>query len=159
MSDRRAPERIRTADAAAILGVEPRTVTRLADRGLLPGAALIGSIYTYCEAMVRAFAPEFEARKTELLDSLKPLRVDTIYVVRCGYRVKIGFTSNLNQRMHSLSTANHRPIELLASWPGNKADERILHERFSGLRVRGEWFALQKPIKEWLRDDHGVSVR
>jgi hypothetical protein len=159
MSARPAPERIRTAHAAAILGVEPRTVQALADRGQIPGAALIGSTYTYCEATLRRFSAEFEARKEGLLDSLKPKRVDTIYVVRCGYRVKIGFTANLNQRMHSLSTANHRPIELLASWPGNKADEKAIHARFSDIRVRGEWFALQKPIKEWLRDDHGVMVR
>jgi len=155
--NRPAPERIRAPQIAGILGIETRTLRQLSDRGLVPGSAYVGSIYTYCEQTVRDFVPEFQTRKAELLESLEPKRVHTIYVVRCGYRVKIGYTANLNQRMHSLGTANHRPIELLASWAGDKADEKALHQRFAELRVRGEWFALQKPIKEWLRDQ-GVRI-
>lgn len=152
-------ERIRADRAACILGIEVRTVQALAMRGELPNAAKIGGVWTFEEAALREWLPEFVRTKESLIESLKPARVDTIYVIRCGYRVKIGFTKNLAQRLHSLKTANHRPIELLASWPAPQADEKALHHRFADLRVSGEWFALRKPIKEWLYDEHRVSVR
>lgn len=52
------PERIRVAAAAAILGVEPRTVQALAARGDLPGAAKIGGLWTFDEAALRAWIKE-----------------------------------------------------------------------------------------------------
>lgn len=149
-------ERIRAAKAAAILGVDTATLRRLSDRRLVPEAALLGSIYTYREQALLDFLPQFEQSKESLMESLKPARVDTVYVVRCGYRVKIGFTKNIAQRLHALKTANHRPLELLTSWPAPQTEEKALHSRFADLRVSGEWFALQKPIKEWLRDERGV---
>lgn len=151
-------ERIRANRAAVILGVDTKTLKQLSDRRLVPEAALLGSIYTYREAALVEFLPQFEINKARLIESLKPARVDTVYVIRCGYRVKIGFTKNIAQRLHSLKTANHRPIELLVSWPASQAEEKALHARFADLRVSGEWFALRKPIKQWLRDEHRVFV-
>lgn len=156
ISPRLAPERIRASRAASVLGIDTKTLRQLSDRRLVPEAALLGSTYTYREQALIDFLPEFEKSRDALIESLKPARVDTVYVIRCGYRVKIGFTKNIAQRLHSLKTANHRPIELLTSWPASQADEKALHVRFAELRVSGEWFALRKPIKEWLRDEHGV---
>lgn len=65
MSDRRAPERIRTADAAAILGVEPRTVQALASRGELPDAARIGGVWTFSEAALRSYIRERTSCRTD----------------------------------------------------------------------------------------------
>lgn len=154
-----APERIPLAKAAGILGVEQKELRKLAERGLVPNAFVFGRICTFKEDALRDFLPEFERSKDALLESLKPQKIDTVYVLRCGYRVKIGFTKNIAQRLHSLKTANHRPIELLASWPAPQAEEKALHARFADIRVSGEWFALRKPIKEWLRDEHGVFVQ
>lgn len=155
----RQPERIKLRDAAAILGIDEKSLRKLSERGAIPNAFVLGRICTYDEKVLRDWLPEFEQNKASLIASLEPLRVDTVYVIRCGYRVKIGFTKNIAQRLHSLKTANHRPIDLLASWPAPQADEKALHARFADLRVSGEWFALRKPIKEWLRDDHGVFVQ
>lgn len=47
------PERIRAPAAAAILGVEVRTVQALAARGELPGAAKIGKLWTFDEPALR----------------------------------------------------------------------------------------------------------
>jgi hypothetical protein len=152
----RQPERIKLRDAAAILGVEGKDLRKLAERGLIPNAFVMGRLCTFKEDVLRVFLPEFERSKEALLESLKPQKVDTVYVIRCGYRVKIGFTQNVAQRMRSLKTGNHRPMALLASWPAPQAEEKALHARFSDLRISGEWFALRKPIKEWLRDEHGV---
>jgi len=158
---RKAPstiERIRAHVAAGILGVETRTVQALAARGELPGAAKIGGLWTFDEAALRNWKPDHEALRTPA--PRKPVeREDTIYVIRCDYKVKIGYTANLAQRMHSLKTANPRPIHLLVSFPGDKATERALHIEFAAHRFNGEWFRLRKPIKEWLRSEHRVYVK
>ena len=58
MTGRPSPERIRTAHAAAILGVQIRTVQALALRGELPDAARIGGIWTFGEAALRNWIKE-----------------------------------------------------------------------------------------------------
>jgi excisionase family DNA binding protein len=49
------PERIKTAEAALIVGLSVRTVQAMAARGELPGAARIGSLWTFNEAKLQQF--------------------------------------------------------------------------------------------------------
>lgn len=53
--------------------------------------------------------------------------------------VKIGFTTNLDQRIRDLSSA-HGPLAVLRVLNGDKRLERKLHQRFKELREYGEWF-------------------
>jgi hypothetical protein len=65
-----------------------------------------------------------------------------LYIVSSGDRVKIGVTSNIEQRIKTLSTGNPDPIELLyieERYMPHKA-EKYLHREFQKNRVRGEWF-------------------
>jgi excisionase family DNA binding protein len=151
-------ERIRAIEASDILGVELRTVQAMAARGELPGAAKVGKLWTFDEKALQGFLPAF--RESQERPAKPPVeKRDIVYVVQCDYRVKIGYTANLPSRMHALKTAHHRPLRVLVAFDGDKATEKALHERFAALRVAGEWFALRKPIKEWLRDEHGVWVK
>ncbi len=52
------PERVRSPVAAAILGVEVRTVQSLAARGELPGAVKIGKLWTFDESALRTWLRE-----------------------------------------------------------------------------------------------------
>jgi excisionase family DNA binding protein len=54
------PERIKTAEAAPILGLSVRTVQAMAARGELPGAARIGQQWTFNEAKIREFIADKE---------------------------------------------------------------------------------------------------
>jgi hypothetical protein len=54
-------ERIRAADAAAILGLTLRGVQELALRGDLPGAAKIGKLWTFSERALRDYVRERES--------------------------------------------------------------------------------------------------
>ena len=54
------PERIPVRKVAAILGIEPRTVQRLAKEGEIPSAAKIGGRLTFDEQRVRAWVKERE---------------------------------------------------------------------------------------------------
>ena len=54
--------RIRTKDAAEMLGISKRTVQAMVGRGLLPGAAKIGGILTFDSSKLRRYLDGEEAR-------------------------------------------------------------------------------------------------
>lgn len=68
-----------------------------------------------------------------------------IYFIRFGGLVKIGFTTNLVQRLKALP---HE--ELLGIKPGTMADEKALHGRFAHLRRTGEWFNPERELLDYI---------
>jgi hypothetical protein len=63
----------------------------------------------------------------------------TIYYVKSGGHIKIGWASDLAARLRAYPPGS----ELLASHPGTRADERRLHTRFAVHRSHGrEWYPL-----------------
>ncbi len=79
-------------------------------------------------------------------------REPTVYVIGFGAYVKIGFSTDLPGRM--LDLQEHAPAELTlyASFPGTIADERALHARFKGCRLRGEWFLKRGKLAKWIKE-------
>lgn len=60
-----------------------------------------------------------------------------VYAVRNRGYVKIGWTSNIEQRIKSLGSC-----EILAVAPGTRVDEKELHDRLRGHALRGrEWYS------------------
>lgn len=72
-----------------------------------------------------------------------------IYFITDGEYVKIGFTDkdDVQQRLSTLQTGNARELTLLGTMQGGRESEMLLHQVFSSLRVRGEWFLLTPQIK------------
>lgn len=64
-------------------------------------------------------------------------RPGVVYFVQFADRVKIGFTTDLARRMH---TVPHDRI--LATFAGTYGDEGALHRRFEHLNIKGEWFRM-----------------
>ncbi len=69
----------------------------------------------------------------------------TVYFIRrstdASGPVKIGFTKHLPNRLRALYTATPGGVDLVAEIQGGtRALETHLHERFSHLRLSGEWF-------------------
>lgn len=72
-------------------------------------------------------------------------RAATIYYVRVGSYIKIGWTSNLDGRMRQYPPG----CELLAVHPGTRDEEKALHKRFAVWRSHGrEWYPLAPVILE-----------
>jgi hypothetical protein len=73
-----------------------------------------------------------------------------IYFIQMGANgpIKIGYTGcqDAEARLGSLQPACPWPLQLLATGPGELEDERQLHERFSRLRIQGEWFLPDQEI-------------
>lgn len=82
-------------------------------------------------------------------------RMGTIYFIRVGGHIKIGWTSNLAKRMRQYAP----DTILLATCPGTRKDENQLHKRFAVHRTFGrEWYALVPPILEHIKSlvrEHG----
>jgi hypothetical protein len=64
------------------------------------------------------------------------------YIIRAGLAgpVKIGKADDSNQRLRELQTGNHERLHLLRVVDTPFDAEPMFHERFSALRLRGEWF-------------------
>lgn len=63
-----------------------------------------------------------------------------VYFLTDEAAIKIGWSGSPPERAKTLQVGNHKPLRIMASIPGTADDEAIAHERFSHLRVRGEWF-------------------
>ena len=75
-------------------------------------------------------------------DDVPPPRVDVVYYLRHGDRVKIGTTANPRQRFAAIW---HE--EVLAFERGDRRLERARHEQFAADRLGGsEWFTLTPAI-------------
>jgi Meiotically up-regulated gene 113 len=76
-------------------------------------------------------------------DELPPPRVDVVYYLRYGDRVKIGTTANPRQRLAAIWHD-----EVLAFERGDRRLERRRHSQFADHRLGGEWFRLSAPVRD-----------
>ena len=66
-----------------------------------------------------------------------------VYFISDGERIKIGFTTDIRQRLNSLQTANSNKLKLLYRIDdGGHALEKHIHEMCERYRLEGEWFLL-----------------
>lgn len=75
-----------------------------------------------------------------------------VYFIRAktGGPVKIGFATDVDDRLRALQTSHHSELELVNAIGGSYADENALHERFKAYRLKGEWFRLTGALKRYL---------
>ena len=71
---------------------------------------------------------------------------------RNGGPVKIGYSGNPKKRLYDLSVASFEPLRLVAVVPGDRRDEREVHEQLDHLRIRGEWFRPSEEMREVVRE-------
>jgi hypothetical protein len=77
----------------------------------------------------------------------------TVYFVRAGDRVKIGFTTDVRRRISELQTFFPEPLELLLELRGSVLVEHELHRRFADLCLTREWFRLEAPIVRFVGEN------
>lgn len=66
-----------------------------------------------------------------------------IYLISdCHGSVKIGYTSNLRERLKTLQTSNSSSLRLLNTFRGGLKEERRLHHYLKTFHKKGEWFSL-----------------
>lgn len=62
-----------------------------------------------------------------------------------GGAIKIGYTKNIESRLHTLQTSYPDALKVLCLIPGSTKIETNYHDKFKDIRLNGEWF---KPDKE-----------
>ena len=89
---------------------------------------------------------------------------DVVYLVERQGFVKIGYTSNLNNRLAALPKETIRvegmtpgPVQLLTVIPGDRSLERQMHRRFADLRAGGEWFRLEGSLLVFLEQQAATT--
>ncbi len=69
-----------------------------------------------------------------------------VYMIRAGESgpVKIGFSDCIEHRLVKMQADNHEKLIVIRIFDGDLAVEATLHEQFSDLRLRGEWFSFSR---------------
>lgn len=79
-----------------------------------------------------------------------------IYLIQSGNFLKIGYTSDIVKRMKQYNTCNPDYI-LLGITEGNREDEKRLHNKFSKLKHKNEWFYYNDSILKEFKSYGTVS--
>lgn len=76
-----------------------------------------------------------------------------VYVIRCEQFVKIGKTTQKENRLATMQTANPFELVTVAIIDPDDGDEleKALHKRFARYRHRGEWFRNAGWLAKWIR--------
>jgi hypothetical protein len=69
-----------------------------------------------------------------------------IYLIQSQEFFKIGVAQDVRNRLASLQTGNPNELVVISCWefPNAEIVERCVHQRFDGVRKRGEWFLLTR---------------
>ena len=77
-------------------------------------------------------------------------RGSEVYFLRCGDRIKIGFSQNVRRRMTELRSGSADDPVLLFTVPGARPLEEYFHKRFEYEHVRREWFSYDGAVKAFI---------
>ena len=68
-----------------------------------------------------------------------------VYFAQRGYLgpIKIGYTrGHVAKRLRALRSQIQHPVALLATMPGDREEEQMLHKRFAKHALGHEWFSV-----------------
>lgn len=88
------------------------------------------------------------------VDNLVILSKPGVYAVTLpgSERIKVGFTTNLDDRIHTLETGSPFPLKVLLFMPGAFHLETSLHLRLARYRTHREWFQDVPEVRAVLAD-------
>lgn len=75
-----------------------------------------------------------------------------------GAGIKIGHARDVEARVKHHQQGNPARLVLLATLPGGQPEEAALHKCFYSLRIRGEWFAPEPELIEFIEIDASLLV-
>lgn len=70
----------------------------------------------------------------------------SVYFVRAGDLIKIGFSNEVRRRVGSIIQNTRGGGEFLGYMAGDRRVERHLHDRFADIREYGEWFRASEAL-------------
>lgn len=107
-------------------------------------AAELGNPQRACQMLRKSEDYLWNSRRTIRDDRL---RLHRLYAITGERRVKIGITSDLNNRMKDLQRGCPLELELFATAPGDFFTEQYIHLILREYQVRGEWYWFVPAVK------------
>ena len=89
-------------------------------------------------------------QRVALAAERKRHRIDYVYFILDGRKVKIGHSVEPQSVIKSLRRGNHRNLILLGVMPGGQPREARLHQKFDKDRRNGEWFSFSPEIQTYV---------
>lgn len=82
-----------------------------------------------------------------------------VYLIEAQMGVlKIGCSRKPETRLRTMAVNSPTPLRLIATWPGQIADEQALHRRFHDHRFYNEWFRLEGEVANFVESVRGKGV-
>jgi hypothetical protein len=75
-----------------------------------------------------------------------------VYFIECAGRIKIGFSTDVKNRMYQLATSAPSKLTLIATISGTYQLERAVQKHLLPHRVKGEWFHDCVPVRTAIDD-------
>lgn len=63
-----------------------------------------------------------------------------VYFMQCGAEIKVGYTTDLHQRLSGVKYAGRKEVRLIAAVKGGRALELALLKKLRPHRINSEWF-------------------
>lgn len=82
---------------------------------------------------------------------LAPGDLGHVYVAGFSTYIKIGWSTDVANRLLDLRTGIPEGLIVYALLPARPPYERELHARFKHLRLTGEWFRRQSELAAWIK--------
>ena len=102
--------------------------------------------YRYCKNCYNNFILSRQAKIKTI-----PSTNDIVYFIRDGDCIKIGHTTDIEERLNTFKIGNHNELKLLKTIEGGFQKEQELHKKFEHLNKEGEWFFATKELIEFIR--------
>jgi hypothetical protein len=101
----------------------------------------------------RATPRELPVPRTVAMNAMGPV----LYVVRLNDRaIKIGYTEQLGDRLRYLRAYTKSEVELLATMPGTRDQERDVHRRLAAHAARGHYYRPTAEVMAIVNDMRGA---
>ena len=129
-------------------------VIELVTQKKLPIDAVLYFVASWANQDAKIITP---GKRTIGLDKQKKEHPGYVYFVlnRDSHAIKIGTAKNLRRRLTSLQTSSPAKLELLCSIKLKSVEiakelEQSLHQKFSDIRIRGEWFKAERELLNYI---------
>jgi T5orf172 domain len=132
------------ATLARAISMTEAEVLRLAEAGELPKPCAGGAMWKWAAVDAAMSGDGNHAR---------------VYFVEFHGFIKIGFTTDLKQRMEQLAGFLPSPPILLLDVKGSFDLETDMHRKFAHLRTNGEWFRKAPELMDYIEQMKNLTYR
>lgn len=144
-------------------GWEARWLARtdIGKRGYYPKAVRLWSGTDPTDADKSEISRKCRELQSAMLDwsNQKPIGLDRayadkgqIYFLFDGIGIKVGFSTHFQKRLPTIQSSNRARLKVLAVVPGTQVEERRIHSLFNDIKIRGEWFANTRALRQYIKD-------